>query len=356
MSCSAFEDYSIISSSSHYKYSESVQMPVEEGKFDPVLFSLAEQHPGGVPDLLATIAGFLNRKTDFFVGGDKGEWEKLVLKIFRKEAELAQDVARKKREEREAAERRRAEARRKKEEEEKLKQEQTDNPSAAITELTDAEAEKMMNEIKQEKETAKTEKSNDEIALQTANPEEKDDDEEPDDKGKMKPNRGNGCDLEHYKWTQTLQELELRVPFNVKFTMKAKDVEVNVQRKSLKVGLKGHPAVIDGELHAEVKVEESLWHLDKNTLVITLDKVNQMGWWDKLVLTDPPLNTRKINPESSKLSDLDDSTRGMVEKMMFDQRQKEMGLPTSDEQKKQDMLKKFMQQHPEMDFSKCKFN
>lgn len=166
--------------------------------------------------------------------------------------------------------------------------------------------------------------------------EKKGDEEEEKDKeksDKQAPNSANGGETDKYRWGQTLEELTVYIylPDNVT----SKQLDVQMKSKHLKVGLKGQPPIIDGELHKKIKGEDSLWTLEsdgpRRTLQLTLTKFDNMSWWNCVIEGDPKIDTQKVEPENSKLSDLDSETRATVEKMMFDQQQKQRGLPTSEE-------------------------
>ncbi|KAG0239794.1 hypothetical protein BGX31_002504 [Mortierella sp. GBA43] len=163
-----------------------------------------------------------------------------------------------------------------------------------------------------------------------------------------------------YKWHQTLGELDLtiEVPKNIK----SKDLIVDIRSNYLKVGLRGQEPIIDGNLFKNIKTDESTWTLtstgksDTKELGIHFEKFIATEWWKCVIIGHPEIDTTKITPENSKLSDLDGETRGMVEKMMYDQRAKAAGKPTSDEVKKQEAFEKFKRMHPEMDFSNANFS
>ncbi|KAL2022739.1 hypothetical protein VTK56DRAFT_4555 [Thermocarpiscus australiensis] len=162
-----------------------------------------------------------------------------------------------------------------------------------------------------------------------------------------------------YKWTQTIGDLDISI--SVPGNIKGRDVVVDIKKQSIAAGLKGQDPILKGDLPHPIRIDDSTWTLSTapdgtKVIEIHLDKVNKMEWWAHVVTDAPKIDVTKIVPENSKLSDLDGETRSMVEKMMYDQRQKELGLPTSDEQKKMEILKKFQEQHPEMDFSKAKIS
>lgn len=321
-----------------------------EEKFDAMLLALAQQHEKGVEQLLDTFFSFLARKTDFFVGNsDEKACERMLMSLFNKHRDNALKAKRAE------DEKRKLEALKKLQ---KLQKEKEFENKPKLKELTDEEAEELQKELDMKKMTkAENDSTNSgETKNEVFQPVEEDQDD-PKEKDTLKPNAGNGCDLPNYRWTQTLSDIELKIPSQAAFKLRPRDVIVNLKKKHICVGIKGQPPILDDELQHEIKLEETTWLLeDGKTFIINIEKVNKIEWWSKLVNSDPMISTKNINPEPSKLCDLEGETRSMVEKMMYDQQRRNMGLPTSDEQKKQDVLQKFMEQHPEMDFSKCKFN
>lgn len=167
-----------------------------------------------------------------------------------------------------------------------------------------------------------------------------------------------------YTWKQSLNDVDITV--EVPKGTRAKTLTIEIQMNRLKVASPTqtyidvrHTSYFQkGELHKEAKVQDSTWTLgmqsfdfkeDQQFLLIHIEKQKTPEWWSCVIKGHPEVDTTKLEPENSKLSDLDGETRSMVEKMMFDQQQKALGKPTSDELKKLEMLEKFKQAHPEMD-------
>ena len=174
----------------------------------------------------------------------------------------------------------------------------------------------------------------------------------------LDPSTGNGGIVAgKYVWTQTLSELNINI--SIPPNTRGRDLIVEIKKKKIKAALKSNPQnpIVDAPLTNSIICDDSFWTIeDGNRLVLNLQKLNQMEWWDSVCSGDPKIDVKKVQPENSRLDDLDGDTRQTVEKMMFDQRQKQMGLPTSDEQRKVDALEKFKKAHPEMDFSNAKIS
>jgi len=119
-------------------------------RYDNVLFSLAQEHPGGALEFLDTILSFFARKTDFFVGGEEGAAKRILLEKFDKWSSESFKIKEAEIRERAENEKRRQEriAAKKKQEDELIKK-MTDEP--AISEITEEEA----NQLEEENERKK---------------------------------------------------------------------------------------------------------------------------------------------------------------------------------------------------------
>ena len=283
----------------------------DETKFDG-LFINAVQHSGGIEPFYDALFSFMRRKTDFFTSEEQST--KVVndkmskhMVIFReekkKQALLAAKTAEKKSPQPKNI----------------PKVEEINEEEARLIELenlrkrqADAAAKKSDNKDGEEKK-----------------------DEKEEENLKQKPNEGNGGYTEKYEWQQTLDEVTGLVKLPAGTT--AKMLDVSISKFAFKISVKGKAdePIVEGKWYEPVNPSESFWNIerdgDKCTMNLTLEKINGRTWWKSFLKGDIEIDTQKVEPENSKLGDLDADTRTTVEKMMYDQQQKQKGLPTSEE-------------------------
>jgi flagellar biosynthesis GTPase FlhF len=307
------------------------------------LYMTAMQKSEGINNLFDSFFGFLLRKSDFYADAKRSKdfVDENYLKYFNQYKAKAEKEAKKKQKE---------EAEKK-----KLDDEAKKKVEPSVKEITAEEFER--------RKKAEAEGKIDEPVVEKVEETsvEKKEGEKEEDKiaeGKVRPGALNGGSTDEYIWTQpVIHEVGVTIP--VDKGLKGKDFLIKYDTKKLFVAIKGkeNTPIIDGEFYSAINADTFVWTLEEvkggKIVTITFEKLDQMKWWDCLIKGHQPIDTTKINPEPSKLSDLDGEMRTTVEKMMYDQRQKAQGLPTSDEQPKFDMMKKFMEKHPEMDFSKA---
>jgi len=296
---------------------------------------------------------FLRRKTDFFSGASAEKIEESVMTAIKKQQVIADR-------EKEEAKRKKAEEEKRKE---KLRLEKEKKEKEALAAKAKAAGEEDVLELGADGTFESSKSSTSSLPkpppANVSKESEKVDDNkektgEEEEEDNTPPPVGNGGTTEKYSWSQSLSEVTQNI-FLPPGT-KSKMLDVDIRNTSLKIKIKGQSDIlVEGTFHKRIIVDDSIWTVEDGNLVLSLQKENKMEWWKCVLVGDAEINTQKVQPENSKLNDLDSETRQTVEKMMYDQRQKAMGLPTSEEQSKQDMLKKFIAAHPEMDFSNAKF-
>lgn len=160
------------------------------------------------------------------------------------------------------------------------------------------------------------------------------------DEGKQVP-VGNGGSTTRYVWTQTLEEVVVHVP--VPEGTRAKDLNVEIAPTSLSIKRKESASdaatdfdPLSGTLFARVKPSESTWTMETNssseskttTILLTLDKV-QKTWWSTILSGDPEIDNSMVD-STRHIGTYDEKTQAQIRRIMFDQRQERLGLPTSE--------------------------
>jgi hypothetical protein len=209
-----------------------------EEQFDPLLLGLASQitraHGPGVEPLLDVYFSFLRRKTDFFSGATPAMVQAKVHDVVQRQVKLAADDAKlKAKRDAEKAIKAQELAAAKKAKAEQAAKEAPKQPDATVTgrfekeggviieELADDDA-AVVGQVENIQTTGNAEKSSSDAATKAkevgdatgASAKDGADEEDDESSGKLKPNAGNGADMDNYSWVCVVLNLHEACIFN----------------------------------------------------------------------------------------------------------------------------------------------
>merc|ERR1719188_1225853 len=81
-----------------------------------------------------------------------------------------------------------------------------------------------------------------------------------------------------------------------------------------------------------------MWHIDDGRHVILSLEEHREMWWKCVIEGDSEIDTTKVESTRS-MEEYDGETQGAIRKIMFDQSQKVMGKPPSDQIRTADVMK-----------------
>lgn len=148
----------------------------------------------------------------------------------------------------------------------------------------------------------------------------------------------NGGETDKYIWSQNITDITIQIKLDS--PLKGKDLDITFTHNHIKVfNKKDNTAILEGELDCTIRPDDSTWSLEDNILLlIILEKANE-NIWKTIIKGDKEIDTTKVD-NTKNIDQFDDETQGALRKIVHEQRLKQMGLPTSEEEEKLNMLKK----------------
>lgn len=136
----------------------------------------------------------------------------------------------------------------------------------------------------------------------------------------------------------------------------AKEMDVQLSPSHLKVRRRASPPgeyIIDAAFTKAHRLDDSNWWIDdKKTLTVLLQKIKRSEWWMSVFQGHKEISWDQLQPEHPTYAeDLDGESQALVKKMMFDNQQRQRGLPTTDDLEKQALFKQFKEANPDFDMN-----